>query len=122
MKLQKAIRMQAMLVGLGAMLLLASGARAQQDVSPDTFDVNPGTPAVENAVAAPATPAAAPVAMENVNAESALPAVTPRNDSEKIAVVVMFGAVLIALYTITEKRRQRRLPISGPEAPYSSAS
>jgi len=47
MKLQKIVRMQMMLMGLGAALLLASSAYAQQDMDPTDFPVNPGTPKVE---------------------------------------------------------------------------
>src|SRR5260221_1453304 len=49
MKSQKRIRIQMVLVGLGAALLMAGSARAQQDMDPTYFDINPGTPAVQKA-------------------------------------------------------------------------
>jgi hypothetical protein len=47
MKSQNKIRMTMMLMGIGAAMLFASTARAQQDMDPTYFDVNPGTPAVK---------------------------------------------------------------------------
>src|SRR5260221_3404725 len=49
MKSQERIRMQMVIVGLGAALLMAGSARAQQDMDPTYFDINPGTPAVQKA-------------------------------------------------------------------------
>ena len=51
MEFRKVIRMQVLLMGLGASLLLAISARAQQDMDPAAFDVNPGTPHVAKVVA-----------------------------------------------------------------------
>ena len=51
MKFQNKIRMQMIMVGLGAALLMAGSARAQQDMDPTYFDVNPGTPAASKVVA-----------------------------------------------------------------------
>ena len=45
MKIQKRLRLQ-MLIGLGAALLMAGSVRAQQDIDPTFFDVNPGGPTV----------------------------------------------------------------------------
>jgi|HubBroStandDraft_1064217.scaffolds.fasta_scaffold259686_2 hypothetical protein len=120
MKIQKIVRVQAMLMGLGAMLLLASGARAQQDMSPDTFDVNPGTPSVDTAVAAPTAPAA--VAAESMNSESVVPAASENGDDAKTLALVMASAGLITLCVMMEKRRGRRAPFSRQSAPYSPAS
>jgi hypothetical protein len=114
MKVQKMIRVQAMLMGLGAMLLLASGARAQQDMSPDTFDVNPGTPSVETAVAAPTAPTA--VAAEAVNSESVVPVTSENGDGAKTLAIAMASAGLIGLCVIMEKRRGRRVQFSGQSA------
>jgi len=41
MKFKSTIRMQAVLVGLGAALFFANAACAQQDVDPTTFETNP---------------------------------------------------------------------------------
>jgi len=45
MKIQKRLRLQ-ILIGLGAALLMAGSVRAQQDIDPTFFDVNPGGPTV----------------------------------------------------------------------------
>ena len=58
-----------MMLGLGTALLLASPVRAQQEVDPDTFDVNPGTVVAEEAKA----PAEMPTAMSTANVENATP-------------------------------------------------
>lgn len=42
MKFQKIVRLPGILIGLGAALLLASSARAQQEVEPTTFEIVPG--------------------------------------------------------------------------------
>ena len=58
MKVQEIIRGSVVVMGLGIALFFASPVRAQQDMSPDTFDINPGTPRIELL-------AAAPVAIQN---------------------------------------------------------
>lgn len=47
MKSQNKIRMSMMLMGIGASMLFASTVRAQQDMDPTYFDVNPRTSAVK---------------------------------------------------------------------------
>jgi hypothetical protein len=59
MKFQNMVRMQVMLMGLGAALLLASSAHAQQDMDPTDFPVNPGTPQSVKVNVARTMPAAA---------------------------------------------------------------
>src|ERR1700730_9042293 len=59
MNFQKMTRLQVLLMGLGAALLLASSAHAQQDTNPTDFPVNPGTPQIKVAVARTAPAAAA---------------------------------------------------------------
>src|SRR5258707_6428937 len=68
MKSQKRIRIQMVLVGLGAALLMAGSARAQQDMDPTYFDINPGTPAVQKAAVVR-------------SAQSHIPAKTGRNNA-----------------------------------------
>src|SRR5690348_8683131 len=77
MELQKKIRMQMMMVGLGAALLMAGSARAQQDMDPTYFDINPGTPAVTKA-AVVRVAVNAPVTKTNDKAETALTLATSR--------------------------------------------
>ena len=51
MKFQKIICVPGVLLALGAALLLASSARAQQEVEPTTFEIVPGEPANEQPAA-----------------------------------------------------------------------
>ncbi len=76
MKLQ--VRMQMVMVGLGAALLMAGSARAQQDMDPTYFDAKPGTPAVSKVVVVRAAQNSQ-AAKENASAESAL-ALANRSD------------------------------------------
>src|SRR6266436_7417766 len=71
MKSQERIRMQMVIVGLGAALLMAGSARAQQDMDPTYFDINPGTPAISKA-AAVRVAQSAPAATQNGSTQSAL--------------------------------------------------
>jgi hypothetical protein len=100
MKFQKMIRVQLMMVGLGAALMLASSARAQQDMDPTTFDINPGVSQADNG-AAVRTAQGSPAATE-MNAEAA--AVANQNDADVSQAALaqwtptdtMVGLVLIA--------------------------
>src|SRR5258707_15156704 len=78
MKLQNKIRMQMVMVGLGATLLMAGSASAQQDMDPTYFDAKPGTPAVSKGVVVRAAQNSQ-AAKENASAESAL-ALANRSD------------------------------------------
>ena len=71
MKIQNKVRMQVIMVGLGAALLMAGSARAQQDMDPAYFDVKPGTPAVSQTMAV-RTAQNSQAAKENASAESTL--------------------------------------------------
>jgi hypothetical protein len=114
MKVQEIIRGSVVVMGLGIALFFASPVRAQQDVSPDTFDINPGTP-TEVAVAAPV---AAPSAVQNISVTHAaiMPAsnwdgafAAPLNAIDVTMVVILVvGTGLVALYTVAVTRRQRR--------------
>ena len=53
MKLHNIVRTQLMLMGLGAALLFAGSACAQQDMDPTDFPINSGTPKVESAAVQP---------------------------------------------------------------------
>jgi len=73
MKLQSIVRASMIVMGLGVALLLASPMRAQQEINPDTFDINPGTPKAELVAAAPASagPALASDARQSVTSSQA---------------------------------------------------
>jgi hypothetical protein len=111
MKLQRIVRVPMIVMGLGVALLLAGPVRAQQEVDPDTFDINPGTPRIELV-------AAAPVAIQNsgVTQASIMPAsnwdgsfAASLNAVDVTMVVILaLGTGLVALYTVAATRRQRR--------------
>jgi hypothetical protein len=114
MKVQEIIRGSVVVMGLGIALFFASPVRAQQDVNPDTFDINPGTPTeVAVAVQVPA-----PVAVQDMGVAQAaiMPAsnwdgsfAAPLNAVDVTMVVILaVGTGLVALYTVTATRRQRR--------------
>jgi hypothetical protein len=134
MKLQKMIRMQVMLMGMGAALLLASSAYAQQDMDPTDFAINPGTPRVDTR--AVARTAAVPTATQKINSEEAVPASLWNGQATQeeadltrltivdgtMVVILMAGVGLIVLYAMAATRRERRVQISPESAPYTSAS
>ena len=121
MKIQKAFQMRAMwLAALGAALVLATPARAQQDMDPTYFDANPGTPyanhqapirtardfnvAEEQKMLAQTT--AGVPETTNGTLESGLLRITV---ADSVAVVILFGGVvLIVLYAMAATRRERR--------------
>ncbi len=133
MKFQNKIRMQMMMLGLGAALLMAGSARAQQDMDPTYFDVNPGTPAVSKAVAVRAAQGLQ-AARENASAESTL-ALANRSDvtleagvtrmaivDAGVALILLTGIVSIVIYAMAATRRERALRVSPMTAPYTPVS
>lgn len=133
MKFQSKIRMQMLMVGLGAALLMAGSARAQQDMDPTYFDVNPGTPAVSKA---PVLRAAqrTETAKETGPAQSALVVAISRESTLEAGVarmaildaaisLILFGGVVsIVLYARAATRRERMVRVSQVNAPYAPAS
>jgi hypothetical protein len=119
MKLQRIFRAPMIVMGLGTALLLASPIRAQQEVDPDTFDVNPGTPKAE--VAAAQT-TAAPVLASDAGQKMAVSQASTASESAwngmfaaplnavDVAMVVILaaGTGLVALYVATATRRKER--------------
>src|SRR5260370_40335686 len=104
MKIQKAFRTRAMLLaGLGAALLLATPVRAQQDMDPTYFDINPDTPRAEHlthvraavnstaAVKVHAQPAAGLPATADATLEANIVRVTV---ADLAALVILFGGVI----------------------------
>jgi hypothetical protein len=136
MKLQNKIRMQMVMVALGAALLMAGSARAQQDMDPTYFDIHPGTPAVSKAVVAKVAQHPQ-VAKENERAESVL-TLANRSDAtletsvtriavvdSGIALILLAGVVLIARYAVAAARGARvpRIPkVARPYTPVSAAT
>ena len=133
MKFQAKIRMQMMMVGLGAALLMAGSARAQQDMDPTYFDVNPGTPAVSKDVAV-RTAQSSPRGTENGSAQSALMLASSKEDTLEAgvarmaivdagAVLILFGGVIsIVLYARAATRRERMIGVSRMNRPYAPVS
>ncbi len=131
MKIQKRIRMQ-ILMGLGAALLMAGSVRAQQDMDPTYFDVNPGRPTVnEDAVMRAALHEQARV--DNAVAQDKAAVVSGDSTLEsamtRIAIVdagvalVLFGGVIsIVLYAMAATRRERFLQVQRGNVPYTPVS
>jgi hypothetical protein len=133
MKFQTKIRMQMLMVGLGAALFLAGTARAQQDMDPTYFDVNPATPAVAKAMQV-RTAQSLPRATENESTQNALALASSREDTLEagvarmaivdvgIALVLFGGVVAIVLYAKAATRRERVIRVSRMNSPYAPVS
>jgi hypothetical protein len=114
MKVQEIIRGSVVVMGLGIALFFASPVRAQQDVNPDTFDINPG--AATEVVVAAQVPAPVAVQDSGVAQAAIMPAsnwdgsfAAPLNAIDVTMVVILaVGTGLVALYTMAATRRQRR--------------
>jgi hypothetical protein len=130
MKFQTKIRMQLIMVGLGAALLMAGSARAQQDMDPTYFDVNPGAPAVSQDVAV-RTAQNTQAALENAQGQ----AVAASGDSTlesvmtqiaivdtSIAVILFGGVLVIVLYAMAATRRERGLQAPRTTTRYTPVS
>ena len=133
MKIQNKVRMQMIMVGLGAALLMAGTARAQQDMDPTYFDVNPRTPAAGKVVVV-RTAQNSQAAKENASAESTL-ALANRSDvtletsvtriavvESGIVLILLAGVVLIARYAVAAARGARVPRISKVTRPYTPVS
>ena len=129
MKIQKMVRGQLMLMGLGAALVLASSARAQQDMDPTPFDINPGTPEAAQQVAQHVA------AASKVNTEAAAPTFLWSNQDARqeadfsrlntvdasVVLILMAGVASIVLYAVAATRRERQLQFSPANASYGPA-
>jgi hypothetical protein len=136
MEYRKMVRTQVMLMGLGAALLLASSAYAQQEMDPTAFDVNPGTPHVDKSAVRTAVRTAQTLpAAKKAPSEAAVPASLWSGQDKQEAdlarltivdatmiVIMMAGICLIVLFAMVATRRERRLRISPQTAPYTPAS
>ena len=136
MKFQAKIRMQILMVGLGAALLMAGSARAQQDMDPTYFDINPGTAAVSKVVAV-RTAQSLPQATENGSAQNALMLAGSKEATleagvarmaivDAAAALILFGGIVsIVLYARAATRRERKIRVSqvnATNAPVSAAT
>src|SRR6266849_5952716 len=132
MKFQNKIRMQMVMLGLGAALLMACSARAQQDMDPTYFDVSPGTPAVSKAVAVRAAQGLQ-AARENASAAESTLALANRSDvtleagvtrmaivDAGVALILLTGIVSIVIYAMAATRRERAIRVSPMTAPYTT--
>src|SRR5260370_40725936 len=137
MKIQKAFRTRAMLLaGLGAALLIATPARAQQDMDPTYFDINPGAPRAEHLTHVRTAVNAAAIGEKKMQSQSVsdLPAfkdATLEANLVRVTVAavaslaILFGGViLIALYATAATRRERRVQalLDGPYSPTPGAT
>src|SRR5260370_40437457 len=82
MKFQKMIRVQMMLVSLGAGLLLARPVRAQQEGDPTFFEAAPGASQADQAAAVKAAPSLK--AANAAKAESAAPLAAQEGDAAQL--------------------------------------
>jgi hypothetical protein len=112
MKFTSKIRMQAVLVGLGAALFFANAAYAQQDMDPTTFETDPA------AVQAQAAPAAQSATPEMSTAPTAVATPTAA-DTESVAVqqagskewspvatLMVLGTILCLAYIVMRRTEQ----------------
>jgi hypothetical protein len=128
------VRMQVILVGLGAALLLAGSAHAQQDMDPSSFDVNPGTPHVVKVAAghgSQSSVAAVKAKSEVSDSESIWSGQATQQEADlarltmvdaTMVVILMAGVGLIVLYAMAATKRERRLEMPRQRASYSPAS
>ena len=134
MEFRKVIRMQVMLMGLGAALLLASSAHAQQDMDPTAFDVNPGTPHVTKVAAGHVAQSSA-AAKKTDSAASASESIWSGQETKQEAdlarltmvdatmvVILMAGVGLIVLYAMAATKRERRLEMLPQRGSYSASA
>jgi hypothetical protein len=132
MRFQTKIRTQMLMVGLGAALLMAGSARAQQDMDPTSFDINPGTPAVSKAVVvrvaqnketAQDSGATSALAVA-ISREATLEAgVTRMAIVDAAILLILFGGLFsIVVYARAATRRERMIRVSQRNARYAPVS
>jgi len=115
MKFQKMIRVQMMLVGLGAGLLLARPVRAQQEVNPTLFEAAQVAPQLDQAAAvnaAPSLEAAKSVAADSaapmVVGELGAPQLTPLDANVIIVLMIGIGSIVLLGMAETVRGSRRR--------------
>jgi hypothetical protein len=135
MKIQNPIRIPVLAIGFTAALLLAAGpVRAQADAQPDTFDVNPTTPAAQESVVAvaasngvtkgaPMRSAAGPEAIETsqpTQQEATLAGFSIEDGL--LTLILMIGTGSIFLCAKVATRREQRLHPSMRRYPSTSGA
>jgi hypothetical protein len=126
--------MQMTMVGLGAALLMAGSTRAQQDMDPTYFEINPGTPVVQKTAVVRSAQSHIPVKTERNDAASALAVVSGKDATLEagmtrvflidagVALILFGGIVSIVLYAMAATRREHALRTSPAGAPYAPVS
>jgi len=129
-KFQKTIRVQMALLGLGAALVLGSPVRAQQDMDPTYFEINPGVSQDQRAsatqtaqslagVGAPRVEAAAPVEMQKDGDAAQIADTAQLTQVDSVTMLVLIACSgFIVLYGVTETRRERQRKISPASASF----
>jgi len=135
MKSQNKTRISVTLMGIGAAMLFAGTARAQQDMDPTYFDVNPGTPAVKAAPVRTVQQAPATV-QKSRDTESALSIASGKDTTLEagltrvavidgaLALIFLGGFASIVVYAVAATKREyapRDLSYN-PAAQYHTAS
>ena len=117
MESQNRIRMSLMLTGIGAAMLFAGTARAQQDMDPTYFDVNPGAPAAKAAPVRTAQQAPATV-QKSRDTESALSIASGKDATLEagltrvavidgaLALIFLGGFASIVVYAVAATKRE----------------
>ena len=103
MKLHNIVRTQLMLMGLGAALLLAGSAYAQQDMDPIDFPINPGTPQIERSAVQPTAQSVAPAKV--VNAENLVSTVEMIVVEGALVLALLAGIASFTLYAVAATKR-----------------
>jgi hypothetical protein len=124
MKLHNIVRTQLMLMGLGAALLFAGSAYAQQDMDPTDFPINSGTPNVETAAVQPkaqtastTTPANTATAVSFWTESEQESELTRVVMNAAMATIMFVGMASITFYAVAA-RRERRLQKVGLYRPW----
>lgn len=133
MKFQTKIRTQMLMVGLGAAFLMAGSARAQQDMDPTYFGINPGTQAASKAEVVRVAQSS-PRAPENASAQNALMLASSKEATLEagvarmaivdtgVALILFGGVIAIGLYAKAATRRARLNKVSQVHPPYAPIS
>jgi hypothetical protein len=133
MKPQGILRTSMIVVGLGVASLLATPVRAQTEIAPDSFDINPGTPKAEIVHVAEAS--AAPVGTANARQENTVAQAAvvsgsnwdgmfaaPLNAVDVTMILILaVGTGFVAVYTVAATRRQRRFSPAQGNLPASTS-
>ena len=133
MNFQTRIQMQ-VLVGLGAALLMAGTVRAQQDMDPTCFDVNPGTAAASKVVTVKNIQGAGPAVRGNEQSQNTVALASSNEGTLEagvariavvdagIGVILFAGIVSIGLYAMAATRRERSSRVASGRTPYAPVS